>query len=134
MAFCRQVRAAFSAPGRDWEPEFRDVVAIVSSSRGGSSLLFDLLRTTGAFLCLEGEHSMLYKLHGLGPPPDPDSDDGCISPDGDAAGFLSSLAADLTVSSSSVRGIDDYVTRAVRALAQQWPGSRLTPAEIFQVA
>jgi hypothetical protein len=134
MAFCRQVRKAFPAPARDWEPKFRDVVAIVSSSRSGSSLLFDLLRTTGAFLCLEGEHSTLYKLHGLGLPPDPGSDDGCISPDGDTPGFLSSLAADLTVSSSSACGTEDYVTRVVRALAQQWPGSPLTPAEIFQVA
>src|SRR5260370_24894780 len=92
MAFRRQVRAAFPVPGRDWESELRDVVAIVSSSRGGSGLLFDLLRTTGAFLCLESKHSTLYKLHALGLPPDPDSDDGCTSPDGDAPGFLSSLA------------------------------------------
>lgn len=134
IALCRQVRAAFSAPGGDWQPEFRDVVAIVSSSRGGSSLLFDLLRTTGAFLCLEGEHSTLYRLHGLGLPPDPDSYDGCISPEGDTQGFLCSLASDLTVSSSSGCGIEDYVTRVVRMLAQQWSGSPLTPAEIFQVA
>jgi hypothetical protein len=133
MTFCRQTRAAFAEPGRDCEPEFRDVVAVVSSSRGGSSLLFDLLRSTGAFLCLEGEHSTLYKLHGLGLPPDPDSDDGSISPDGDAPGFLASLAADVTVTSWA-GDTGGYATRVVRALAQQWPGSPLTPAEVFQVA
>jgi hypothetical protein len=134
MAFCRQVRAAFPPRSGDWQPEFCDVVAIVSSSRGGSSLLFDLLRTTGAFLCLEGEHSTLYKLHGLGLPPDPDSDDGCIPQGGDTPGFLSEFTADLTVSSTSGHDIEDYVIRVVRALAQQWPGSPLTPAEIWEVA
>ena len=134
LAFCRQVRAAFPGPSRDWQPDFRDVVAIVSSSRGGSSLLFDLLRTTGAFLCLEGEHSTLYKLHGLGLPADPEADDGCIPEDGDAEGFRAALAADLTVSAPTGNDIYDYATRVVRALAQQWPGSPLTPAEIWAAA
>jgi hypothetical protein len=139
-AFCREVRAAFPAPGlgRDSRPAFRAVVAIVASSRGGSSLLFDLLRSTGAFLCLEGEHSTLYKLHGLGLPPDPDSHDGCAPLDGDVQGFLSALAADVTTGSmlpgSGVSGgIEAYATRVLRMLAQQWPDCPLSPGDAWEV-
>jgi len=40
------------------------VVLILASSRGGSSLLFELLRHTDQILSLDGEHVPFYKLNG----------------------------------------------------------------------
>lgn len=58
-------RAGFvTASGSGAElPSFRRVVVIIASSRSGSSYLFDLLRRTGAFLSLPGEHTPLYRRH-----------------------------------------------------------------------
>ncbi|HET6208963.1 MAG TPA: hypothetical protein VFD94_01195, partial [Jatrophihabitans sp.] len=44
-------------------PRFDRVVVIIASSRSGSSFLFDLLRRTGAFLSLPGEHTPLYRRY-----------------------------------------------------------------------
>jgi hypothetical protein len=44
-------------------PSFDRVVVILASSRSGSSYLFDLLRRTGAFLSLPGEHTPLYRRY-----------------------------------------------------------------------
>jgi hypothetical protein len=44
-------------------PRFDRVAVIIASSRTGSSFLFDLLRRTGAFLSLPGEHTPLYRRY-----------------------------------------------------------------------
>ncbi len=138
-AYCREVRAGYP-PGRGdgLSPSFRDVVVILASSRGGSSLLFDILRSTGAFLSLRGEHSTLYKLNGLGLPDDPDAHDGTIAPGGDPGGFLEALRAEVTTGligrQPSVR--PDAKTQAgavLRTLAQQWPGCPFGVAEAWEI-
>src|SRR5262249_47980742 len=138
-AFCRKIRDGFGA-GSQAESllPFRDVVAIVASSRGGSSMLFDLLRSSGAFLCLNGEHSTLYKLHGLGLPPEPGAHDGTISANADTAGFLLALAGDVTTHPATgvSAGLPDtkaFASRVLRMLAQQWRGCPLEPQEAWEV-
>jgi hypothetical protein len=49
--------------GRRDLPRFDRVVVIIASSRSGSSFLFDLLRRSGAFLSLPGEHTPLYRRY-----------------------------------------------------------------------
>jgi hypothetical protein len=44
-------------------PPFDRVAVIIASSRSGSSYLFDLLRRSGAFLSLPGEHTTLYRRY-----------------------------------------------------------------------
>ncbi|HJQ02584.1 MAG TPA: hypothetical protein VJ851_13365 [Jatrophihabitans sp.] len=44
-------------------PSLDRVVVIIASSRSGSSFLFDLLRRSGAFLSLPGEHTPLYRRY-----------------------------------------------------------------------
>ena len=129
IAFCRAVRARFplGREGRHDLPDLRRVVVVVASSRGGSSLLYELLRSTGAFLSLGGEHSVLYKLHGLGLPDGWDAHDGTIADGGDFAGFQADLAADVTTGvESDLIGPQDWdprvlTDRFLRVLAQQWP-------------
>jgi hypothetical protein len=103
--------------------DVRRVVVIVASSRGGSSLLFHLLRRTGAFACLEGEHTHLYKLYGLGLPDWPDAHDGDIASAADVDGFLTALLAEATVPGAAEQVVaDEYAGRVTRRLMQQWPG------------
>jgi hypothetical protein len=52
---------AASPPGR--QPPV--VLALVGSSRGGTSLTHSLLRRSGRVRTLSGEHTHLYKLHGV---------------------------------------------------------------------
>ncbi|PXX71592.1 hypothetical protein DFR70_1011026 [Nocardia tenerifensis] len=128
VAFCRAVRSRYplGREGRHGLPTFRRVVVIVSSSRGGSSLLYELLRSTGAFLSLGGEHSVLYKLHGLGLPAGADVFDGTITDAADPSGFRADLAADVTTGTerTPIRPGDwdpaVLADRFVRVLAQQW--------------
>lgn len=69
LAAAQQVRdelfAQFDAPL--WERvslrDIRTVVLLAASSRGGSSLLFDLLKRTPQLLSLHGEHVPLYKIN-----------------------------------------------------------------------
>jgi hypothetical protein len=136
-AFCLKVRATFGAGGHaESLLPFRDVVAVVASSRGGSSLLFDLLRSSGAFLCLDGEHSTLYKLYGFGLPTEPAAHDGTVAPGADAAGFLLALASDVTTGNTGgprPRSAGEFATRAVRMLSQQWAECPLAPQEAWEV-
>lgn len=55
--------------------QHRRVIVILSAPRGYSSLLFALLRSTGRFLALRGEHTHVYKLSGLSGPLHSLSDD-----------------------------------------------------------
>lgn len=95
---------------------------IASSSRGGSSFLFSLLRRTGHFVSLPGEHAHLYKLYGLTRPVDVIAHDGDVDLTGDLDGF----AADL-FSGCSRRDFDgaanptEFEPTLLAALAQQWP-------------
>lgn len=142
VAFCREVRARFrlGREGRTGLPLFPRVVVIAASSRGGSSLLYELLRSTRAFLTIGGEHSVLYKLHNLGLPDDADAHDGVIPNGADRAGFRADLAADVTTGAEpetvNLRQLDAAAVadRFVRALAQQWPPGALSIEDTWRIA
>jgi hypothetical protein len=130
---CTRVRAALRRPedlsnlaGAD---DVERVVVILASSRGVSSLLFRLLRSTGAFVSLVGEHIHLYKLFGLLAPARPHGHDGLV--DGaaaDRAGFVAALLDDLTIPCADAVPDDALARRLVTRLYGQWHES-LPPLE-----
>lgn len=104
--------------------EVKRVVLILGSSRGGTSLLFQLLRATGAFASIDGEHVHLYKLHNMGLPSWPQAHDGDIdNSDADFLGFARDLLSDCTIPAlEPTEDADRYTMRVVRRLVTQWPG------------
>src|SRR5207245_11464267 len=102
--------------------DIRSVVLVLSASRGCSSLLFHLLRGTGRFLSLQGEHTHLYKLYGCGLPSDKDAHDGQADPTpAERAAFVRAFlddcsAMDLERVDSAERYAVDFTCR----LVQQW--------------
>lgn len=103
------------------------VIVVLSSSRGGSSLLFSLLRRTGRFLCLQGEHTALYRIHGLlGTTKDSPGHDGMVSAAPDVEAFAASLLAEVTPEDVDARvnatqpDLNGFARRSVLALVQQW--------------
>lgn len=112
------------APGRTDRsrpelPSFDRVVVIIASSRSGSSYLFDLLRRTGAFLSLPGEHTPLYRRYRVP----------AVGGGGNDARFRHALrrtvSTGLPVSSA---GPAERAGQIVRALRVQW-GFPLAGAE-----
>jgi hypothetical protein len=102
------------------------IVVIASASRGGSSLLFHLLRSTGAFMSLSGEHSHLYKLYGLGTPVRVGHHDGSAGPPTDdvADTFSRELLRDASTGDAPAPASPrQYARDVVRRLAAQWPGA-----------
>ena len=100
-------------------PRFDRVVVIIASSRSGSSFLFDLLRRSGAFLSLPGEHTPLYRRYGM-------LEDG--SGAGDAR-FRQALRRSVSTGLPAERTEPaDRARCIVRTLRRQW-GFALTGAE-----
>jgi hypothetical protein len=107
------------------------VVVIASASRSGSSLLFHLLRSTGAFVSLDGEHSHLYRLYGLGAPVRVGGHDGSADrPTDDVADtFARELLGDTTGPElARPTSVDGFAGVLVRRLAGQW-STLLPPVE-----
>jgi hypothetical protein len=127
---CRRVRQALRAPGDLGQAvvasDVERVVVILASSRGLSSFLFGLLRSTGSFVSLMGEHIHLYKIFGL---LSPDQHDGVVdSADADLAGFVGGLLDDLTVPCADQVPEEALLRRLVKGLYGQWH-ERLPPVE-----
>jgi hypothetical protein len=98
------------------------MVVIVASSRGGSSLLFHLLRNSGAFVCLDGEHTHLYKIFSMGLPDWPNAHDGDIGADADIDGFVTALLAEVTAPRAPAQPVmEEYAGQVACRLVQQWP-------------
>lgn len=119
---CRRVRVALRAPGDLGQTvvasDVERVVVILASSRGMSSFLFRLLRSTGSFVSLVGEHIHLYKVFGL---LSPHEHDGVVDGvDADPAGFVSGLLDDLVVPSPDQVPEQVLLQRLVRGLYCQW--------------
>ncbi len=76
----------------------RQVVAILASSRGGSSWFHQLLRGTGRFVSLEGEHAPLYRLNGMFAETERQAHDGQLDHgDERRQAFTGALGSQLTV-------------------------------------
>lgn len=103
--------------------DVRDVLLILSASRGGSSLLYEVLADSPDFLALCGEHVPFYKLHGLDAA---DSADGSDQLTGAAPERVRALGATLM---SEVRvggrhvGPEDtgFASMTALRLVLQWP-------------
>ncbi|MFF1875037.1 hypothetical protein [Kitasatospora herbaricolor] len=120
----RQADAAGPAPAGDLSRVSR-LVAVVSSSRGGSSLLHQLLADHPDVLSIAGEHTALYRLNRLdrGPdgsdalPPDVGFDHAQFSAD-----FLGLLRGSRPAGPDpGPAGVDGYAVPVARRLALQWP-------------
>jgi hypothetical protein len=124
LQICAGVRAALRRPDDlgnvAGAADVERVVVILASSRGVSSFLFRLLRSTGAFVSLVGEHIHLYKLFGLIAPARPDGHDGLVDGAADRAGFVAALLDDLTVPCSDPVPSDALARRLITRLYGQW--------------
>jgi hypothetical protein len=94
----------------------RDVVLLVSSSRGGSSMLAEILRRVDGVLSLPGEvnpHVVIAQLAG-----------------GDADVFRAELARDVGAPAPDAIDHDGLVNDVHWRLTTQWPTIELDPAEV----
>lgn len=123
----------------DWDdrrgaPGFDDVgrvIAIVASSRGGSSLLYELLSTRSGAISIGGEHTALYKRNGL----TRGANGSDVLPDDvpfDRDRLSRDFAALLGVHEQPLRRppTDELVGSFIRRLALQWPHACLDPHHI----
>jgi hypothetical protein len=130
-AACRRARRALRAPGdlscTASASDVERVVVILASSRGMSSFLFNMLRSTGSFASLVGEHIHQYTMFGL---LRPDEDDGVVGgADADPTGFVGALLDDLTVPNTEPVPERELIQRLAKQLVGQWH-ERLAPIEI----
>ena len=116
--------------------DVRRVVAIVASSRGGSSLVHRLLCDHPDALSMGGEHTVVYKLNGLERGPDGSDVIGASAAfdekqlSADFAALLSaSPATDATA--KPWRSIE-YAATITRRLALQWPMEKVAFASVFE--
>lgn len=104
--------------------EVRSVVAIIASSRGGSSLLHELLSRWPGALSIGGEHTALYKLNEI-----QRGADGSDALDPTAVTGLDRLRRDLTMfmrvqeRQPKTLSTDQRVAAFTRRLTLQWPQS-----------
>lgn len=111
--------------------EVRSVVAIIASSRGGSSLLHELLSRRPGALSVGGEHTALYKLNGIRR-----GADGSDAIDSTAVVGLDRLRRDFTMfmrvqeRERGTLSTDQRVAAFTRRLALQWPQSDITLDEV----
>ncbi|MFC1404922.1 MULTISPECIES: sulfotransferase [Streptacidiphilus] len=130
MTAARRTLAELRSAAPDGPAEAADLsgitsaVAIVASSRGGSSLLHQILSDQPDVLSISGEHTALYKLNRLDRGPD-GSD--ALEPDVafDRAefsrDFMSLLGSGPARFPSDAVGLKRYAAVVTRRLALQWP-------------
>jgi hypothetical protein len=125
-------------PGMDADlSHVADVVAIVASSRGGSSLLHQILCDQPGVLSIAGEHTALYKLNRLDRGRDgSDALDADAAFDGDALSgdFMSLLGSGPARPLTGLADLDRYAAIATRRLALQWPLEEITYAAVRDAA
>lgn len=118
-----------SAPGGD---AIGHVMLVLSASRGGSSLLYEVLSTSPDLLCLAGEHVPFYKLHGF---------DRRLSPDGsDRIDFAEAqqlqelgrtIVAEARLGGKPGDPTEPGFARLLALrLTMQWPGLGLTAGDL----
>ncbi|MCA1221013.1 sulfotransferase [Streptomyces sp. 8L] len=105
----------------------RHVLLVLSGSRGGSSLLYELLARGGDMASLAGEHVPFYRLHGIDAPAAPARDDrwGAADLDGDGDRALKvsrALLGEARVGRGRVApGDRSAAALSALRLALQWP-------------
>ena len=72
LRYASSVRDELLGPETPSAQDIGHVLLVLSASRGGSSLLYEVLSASPDVLCLAGEHVPFYKLHGFDPEISPD--------------------------------------------------------------
>jgi hypothetical protein len=75
LSYAMKVRNDLLSDSTPDATEIRNVILVLSASRGGSSLLYEVLTDSTDVLCLAGEHVPFYKLHGFDARHSPDHSD-----------------------------------------------------------
>ena len=102
----------------------RNVVVVVASSRGGSTLVGELLRQTPGVVSLRAEVNPLFVVAGLEPP--------------GAAGRRTALAAELAAeigrpaSTLPAEDLDAFGAALAWRLTAQWPAAGIDPADVVR--
>jgi hypothetical protein len=115
--------------GRTFREGVRHVVLLSSSSRGGSSVLAEYLRSSRAMLHLRGELNAFLALHGLGYPESGTESDtlGPEHVDERADAFAYELATDIGRPALGPGDPRDYLAALRFRLRLQWPHVALDP-------
>jgi len=103
--------------------DIRKVIVILSSSRSGSSLLYDLLKRTKQVLSLQGEHTVLYKLHGYSfPALQLTSDYIAPSSQYDLTSISRDILAEIGIGADVEQfAVEDHIRDMALRLTLQWP-------------
>ncbi|MYT77925.1 MULTISPECIES: sulfotransferase [unclassified Streptomyces] len=115
----------------------RDLVVVASSSRGGSSMLSELLRSSPHLLHLRGELNPLLRLVGLDHPHSGTGSDALDAahwhglPLWSRALFEAELSLD---AGSPGTGVENLAVDAAWRLVVQWPGLDLDPVDLVRTA
>lgn len=126
---CLQAEDFFASMASPVIPPVEPIVVIVGSSRGGTSLLFDLLRSTGAFRAITGEHTPLYKTYGVLPIEPGHEGDAAVMRDANNTGFIEALwRHSQPLPRKRSREVD--ISRISVLLERQWGGLG-HPAELW---
>jgi hypothetical protein len=99
-----------------------EVIVVVSSSRGGSTLVGEMLRRTPGFLSLRAEVNPLFVVAGLEPP---------VAEQRRAA-LATELAAEIGRPAGGLPadGVDDFSAALAWRLTAQWPTAGIDPADV----
>ncbi len=140
LAHARAVRAHTAAVrvGAGWEPpqpsDVREVLLLLSASRGGSSLLYELLARHPQVVSLHGEHVPHYKLHGFDLDASEDGSDRFqrFRP-ADAAALGATISAGLRAAVPCGDTGHDllFACDVADRLAVQWPEAGTEPARLL---
>jgi hypothetical protein len=115
--------------GRTFRESVKHVVLLSSSSRGGSSVLAEYLRSSRAMLHLRGELNAFLALHGLGHPDSGTGSDalGAEHVDERADAFAYELATDVGRPALGSGDPRDYLAALRYRLRLQWPDVAIDP-------
>jgi hypothetical protein len=100
----------------------REVIVVVSSSRGGSTLVGELLRRSPGFLSLRAELNPLFLVAGLEPPVDAQR----------RAALEAELAAEMGRPATTLpeSDVEDFSAALAWRLTAQWPSAGIDPGDV----
>lgn len=118
-------------PPPDPRASVRELVLLVSSSRGGSSVFSEALRRLSGTLHLRAEINPFLRVAGFGWP-DSGEDDDTLTPDslGDADAFARQLSWDIGAYAASQPDLDRDLAWRLRV---QWPALPLSDADLLDL-
>jgi hypothetical protein len=109
--------------------DISSVILLLSSSRGGSTFLAELLKQTNQILSLQGEHVPLYKMHGYSFPANAlESDQATCVQSENFSQLSRDFVAEMGVGFSEVP-FERYALDAASRLVIQWPQLSISAQE-----